>query len=787
MTRVQTWGLVLAAIAIASATTIGSPLFGGELFVGTDILERFDPWTSAAPDLDEVDNAFRGDEVDVKLPARREMAEGVRSGDLPLWQSSVNGGRALAPLPNTGSLSPFALPYYLLPIEHAPVGTKVLELVVMIAGCTALLRRWGTSTEVALFGGFLAAYSGFQIMWTSWSQANLGALIPAMLWAVDRAVDRGTLRSALPLAGITAVAWLEGFPTVTLYGLTLAGAWALYRTRPWRSWRTGVPPLGNLSAAVALGVGLAAFQLWPFVRYFARIDLADRVQTAADDLPIGTLLTSVLPSSYGGIETWIGPDNIVEVHAFVGVVALSLALVGLWVSSDRLRGPRGFLTMAAAVCVLLTYVGGPFLRVAQLTPLFRINDVSRLRSVLLLCVALLAALGLQAWLDGGRGARLRTVAVGPLVRTGGAVAVLLVAAVAGGRTVVDAARASGRTADLMGDVAVGAVVLVAVAGLLLLVARRPSAAGLVVVALVAVATVEIVRVTGPTWSRTPDEAFYPSTPAHEFLAEVQGDDRMLATGLAMYPGTTSWYDLRVAAGHAFAYNPWREALEAVDPDVYDRFSPTFPVLAPTVEVAASPVLVRLGVTHVVTDAAVPDLSADVLRLVFDDGVRIYERTDAIGRFRFAAAAEVVTDPSERLARLADGDVAPDTVLLSTPPAATPTADASTTGDASVAPVVADGDHLVVDVDGPAGWLVVADSLQDDWRAYVNGVEAPLEDADHVGVAVALDAGTHRVELRYDPSGWDEGRLVSLLSVLAVVAIVVLPTRGRRDAQAVSDT
>lgn len=785
MTRARTSGLVLAAIVIASMVTIGSPLFGGELFVGTDILERFDPWSSTPPQFDEVDNAFRGDEVDVKLPARRDIAEGIRDGDLPLWQSSVNGGRALAPLPNTGSLSPFALPYHLLPIEHAPVATKVLELAVMIAGCTALLRRWGTSTEVALFGGFLAAYSGFQIMWTSWSQSNLGALVPAMLWAVDRAVDRGTLRSALPLAGITMVAWLEGFPTVTLYGLTLAGAWALYRTRPWRSWRRGVPPLAHLTAAVGLGVGLAAFQLLPFTYYFARIDLADRVQTAADDLPIGTLLTSVLPSSYGGIETWVGPDNIVEVHAFVGVVALALALVGLWVASDRLRGPRGFLTAAAALCVLLTYVGGPFLRVAQLTPLFRINDVSRLRSVLLLCVALLAALGLQAWLDGGRGARLRTAAAAPLVRTGGALAVLALAAAAGGRTVLDAARAAGRTGELVGEVVLAGVVLAAVAGLLVVAARRPSAAGLVVVALVAVATVEIVRVTGPVWSRTPDEAFYPTTPAHEFLAQEQGDDRLLATGLALYPGTTSWYGLRVAAGHAFAPNTWRDALEAVDADVYERFSPTFPVLAPTVEVAAAPLLARLGVTHVVTEAAVPDLDADVLRLVFDDGVRIYERTDAIGRFRFATSAEVVGDPVERLGRLASGDLAADTVVLSAPPTVQPDGDAS--GTTVVTPVVADGDHLVVHTSGGAGWLVVADSLQNDWSARVDGVEVPLVAADHVGVAVALDAGDHRVEFTYDPSGWDEGRFVSLLSLLAVIAIVVVPARRGRADQAVNDT
>ena len=169
---------------------------------------------------------------------------------------------------------------------------------------------------------------------------------------------------------------------------------------------------------------------------------------------------------------------------------------------------------------------------------------------------------------------------------------------------------------------------------------------------------------------------------------------------------------------------------------------------------------------------------DGLRLVHADGVVLYERTTALPRVRWAAAAEVVADPRERLRRLRSG-VAPDTVLLDAE------GPAATGAPASVAVVADTGDEVRARVraDG-AGYLVVADAVQHGWRAELDGEPAALHRADHAFVAVAVPAGEHEVTLRHEPPGWVAGGRVSLASagLLAVLVAVGLLQRRRRRAQ-----
>jgi hypothetical protein len=174
---------------------------------------------------------------------------------------------------------------------------------------------------------------------------------------------------------------------------------------------------------------------------------------------------------------------------------------------------------------------------------------------------------------------------------------------------------------------------------------------------------------------------------------------------------------------------------------------------------------------------------DDLRLVYADDVRIYERTSALPRIRWAGRAEVETDPEERLRRLGDGDVDDDTVLLSDP-------GPRGSGGAGEVDVVLDAPTAVqIDVEAEGdGYLVVADAMQNDWVATVDGEPAALVAADHAGVAVAVPEGTHRVELRYRPRGQRAGLALSGLTALGLVGALaaerlVRARRARRDAAA----
>ncbi len=87
------------------------------------------------------------------------------------------------------------------------------------------------------------------------------------------------------------------------------------------------------------------------------------------------------------------------------------------------------------------------------------------------------------------------------------------------------------------------------------------------------------------------------------------------------------------------------------------------------------------------------------------------------------------------------------------------------------------DRLVVDTDASAGGhLIVAEAYQDGWKAMLDGTEVPVRPANVLFRAVAVPAGSHRIELRYRPAAvcWGAALTATGLAVLATL----LFRRGR---------
>lgn len=162
------------------------------------------------------------------------------------------------------------------------------------------------------------------------------------------------------------------------------------------------------------------------------------------------------------------------------------------------------------------------------------------------------------------------------------------------------------------------------------------------------------------------------------------------------------------------------------------------------------------------------VSEDGLRLAYADDLLIYERENALPRVRWAARSEVVTEVEDRLEKLAGGELDDDTVMLDR------AADQAGDGSPASVKVTRDADErieLEVDAEGD-GFVVVADSLQTDWVAEVDGREVDLLEADHAGVAVAVGQGTHDVVLRNKPRGHPLGALLSGFTALVLLAVVI---------------
>lgn len=165
---------------------------------------------------------------------------------------------------------------------------------------------------------------------------------------------------------------------------------------------------------------------------------------------------------------------------------------------------------------------------------------------------------------------------------------------------------------------------------------------------------------------------------------------------------------------------------------------------------------------------------DGLQLEFTDGSLLYRRLTALPRIRWATGSTVQADPAQRLALLASGTLPDDEVLLDAGQAQAPT------GSGRLTAVDDGADETRVTTDSTAaGWLVIADPKQSDWQATVDGAPAEIVPADHAGIAIAVPAGTHTVEVRAAPAGVRTGAAISLVSLLAVLALGILGLVRRR--------
>ena len=77
-----------------------------------------------------------------------------------------------------------------------------------------------------------------------------------------------------------------------------------------------------------------------------------------------------------------------------------------------------------------------------------------------------------------------------------------------------------------------------------------------------------------------------------------------------------------------------------------------------------------------------------------------------------------------------------------------------------------------------GVLVVLEAFHSGWRAAVDGRPTPIFRANALFRAVPLAAGRHRVEMVFRPSSATLGAVLSLVSLVAALALWLAETQTR---------
>lgn len=601
------WLAVLAFILM----TVAPGLLPGKVFLGTDRLADFAPWSQN--DVGKATNIGITDTIDSVTPKSILTVDSARAGAYPQWDPYSSGGAVLGAVPNsTALLSPLSLPWWILPHDAAQAGVKILECLAISLGMHGLLRRrWRLPACTAPIASLTYITSGFMLSWTNWPQTRVAALIPLLFCVGDSLAVRARRRDVLYLAIVLASMLLGGFPAVTAYGVYAVVAYFVVRAAASaRGLRDVLRSFGYAVGGGILSVLLAAVQIFPFV-WFSQtyVDFESRAEGNGVHLPASLLASVTVPNIFGYPNGDHGdwPVHFIEGASYVGAAAAVL-VVAVLVLYSRRRAPRGVVPFFAAALLLVgvaVYAGGPALALVEHLPGISGSFSGRLRVLVGFFAAVLAGLGMAAVVAPSPLARVKAWKSSRPVRWAwrlleAAAAIAILWALVAHTT--SAINPDDRYFDEMWIAVTVAVVLCTVVVVLCAaLAQRVGVSVLGGVLVIVMVTVPAASTVSHWWPVSDEKTFYGATDTTTYLRQHLGSDRFASVGTAMLSGTSVAYGLRSVNGHTFASGEWRTALEVAAPDSVRSSTYTSFTSDDLMSGMRSGILDRMGVKYVVSD------------------------------------------------------------------------------------------------------------------------------------------------------------------------------------------
>lgn len=747
-----------------------------------------------------------GDLASFLYPVYSFAARSVQDGVLPLWNPHLYGGSPFAADMQTGLFYPFNLLAFVIARPFTYQSIEGLAIVhYFLAACFAYVYARGLSLRhVPSFAtGVVFAFCGFMV-------AHLGHLnmlaaavwLPLILFFFHRALVRGSLASAVYAGAFFGVSALAGHVQVTLYiGLFLLIYWLYYHlnalgrrtlgpTRA-RDARTFGTPLASstiarlvaLPVSGALAIGLAAVQLMPsyeLTRLSVRAEMSFEAASEFRSTPLN-LITMIVPHSFGSnvASAWGTQWGLTETYAYVGLLTLALAALAL-IFTRRTRPLSRFFLLAGILFLLLSF--------GEQTPLYgwvykfvpgfdKVRAPGRFALLFDFSLAVMAGVGLQA-LTGKLPALWRrvygrfTLIVGLMLGAG----IFLVAPFFYHAlfTSQDKDPIIFNRIQMAVDSLNLTLLLLAITLILLLAIRyRPNQRRLIGYFMVIVMVIDLFAANQGINPGDQDVTVGFEHPeiASFLRREAAGYRIDTATDIGgiWQPSTALMYGFDDVVG---IYNPmlladyrvYWESLGSRSVPAYDLMSARYVIAKKDVTLDWTKFRPAL------TDA--PELN-------------VYENTRAMPRAALVPRAEIVAR-DKMLDRLKSPDFDPRRVVLLENGSPLVSADSPAPGEVKSADY-ADPNEVTLEVEtGQPAYLVLSDVYYPGWRCLIDGSETPILRANYLFRAVQVPPGAHTIRFFFWPRPLLIGGLVSGLTLILILAVTMVSTRGQRLVRATSE-
>jgi hypothetical protein len=687
-------------------------------------------------------------------PVRNLAAVSIRGGEFPLWNPFTFSGM---PFQADIQTAVFYLPNLLLTffVNGGMLNFYWLEVQIivhyMIAGVCMyyLVKDLGLENVYALASGLIFALSGFLIVHAIHQVVICQvAWVPLIILLFRRALQKHSLLWTILTGLVLGHAVLAGYPQVTLYiflFLLLYFVFELSMSLKEKGIAASLPLVPVGAGVVLVALGLTALQLLPTMELAPLSQRAEITyqKSLEGSLSWERLITLVVPKFFGtsgasGATFWLPKIywEYWETTVYVGIAVLVLLVFAF--RSARRTPLVGFLFGMCAFGILYG-LGDSFVLhkffFSSVPGFDKFRNPARMSLFFTFAAAVLGGVGLKEFVgmvERGEKKLLQRL----LIAVCALVALVWIAAQLGALQPTQNTRMYQQIHAIAGAAATTAFILgVCVCGVFFLWARRTitMSAALIVLAVIQLIDMNLFGFSQNNSSQNPEEYF---SRTREITSLVKQDSAVVRV------------------------NSRKENTMILDRNqgMIDR------------------IFLMEGYTPLALQRSYPpakdwdglcDLLNAKYRIRIDEAGRTMSMAvvpTCVPRAFMAFDARVIPDDAAQKAFMASDAFQPArTVVLDEDPHA-PLAD--TSGKGSVRITRYRMNAIAMDVEASAnGFLVMSEIFYPGWNAYVDGVRRDIVRADWCLRGLPIAAGSHRVEVRYEPASFARGLWITVATLV----------------------
>jgi hypothetical protein len=744
---------------------------------------------------------FLGDITRIHYPLSVFKVQSFGSGQIPLWNPYIAFGHPQVADNDWIPLHPLNL-FFLLPLKaHVTLSLFIVAHFVLAGMFSYAMAR---SLQISKVGAFITAAtyasSGYLVAQLSNLPIMTGsAWFPLVFFLLVKTFDTTRPIYAVLCGGAIALQFLATQPQIVFYSLLIVGSYGAFRLiHLWKDSKIAIQEkrgktfllLSLMTLAVLGGLSLAAIQIiptWELQGLSSRAEGVSYRTVISYSLPPYNLLTFLFPNILGNpVNGYTGEKNFQELHAYVGILPLMLILWNL--AKRRLDGHVAFFAILTAGSLLLA-LGGytPLYHLLAHVPGFKFfRAPARWLFAVTFSLSVLAGYGFDALAASHGRSESHLFATSWKILTWvniGITLILLACLISGEPTI----QLNNLRPGLLSEQALEKIQLL-VQGLtrhpliqfssnlsIMLSSLNPallfvllSNAGFLVIyiwnkRMISVAAFQVMVTSlivvdmfvtgGTTINPVFDAAYFEDQPESiTFLQENAGLYRIYPTTDKSSDMPTA-YGLYAASGHyALALRRYKVFLNALD--------------------RSSALLDLAGIKYVLVKRG-SDYPGYV-RAHVGSYAEIYENESVLPRAFAVYHAEVMPSEQAALDYLLSDDFDPGrTVLLEESFPGLGRTGLPLERDLHEAEITFySPKRIVVEAHLEAdGFLVLSDTFYPGWKAFVDGREDRIYQADYLFRAVLLKQGEHVVEFRYSPRSLYIGFAISLTTAMVLCGIV----------------